>query len=56
MGDPLVVQYARGQNRPPRDDYQQRAVPRPRRTVHKMTISGLPGDASWQVSFSIISW
>ncbi|KAK3684569.1 hypothetical protein LTR37_020132 [Vermiconidia calcicola] len=49
MGERLVVQFARGSTRP-RDDrgYQPRLAPRPRRTVHRMTITGLPYETSWQ--------
>lgn len=51
MGERLVVQFARGSNRPPRDfDHDgRRPPPRPRRTVHRMTINGLPAETSWQV-------
>lgn len=59
MGERLVVQFARGGQRP-RDDYGHapRMAPRPRRTVHRMTITGLPPETSWQVSnsFPIPSW
>jgi hypothetical protein len=52
MGERLVVQFARGSTRP-RDgqggDYPPRQAPRPRRTVHRMTITGLPFETSWQV-------
>ncbi|QIW94805.1 hypothetical protein AMS68_000323 [Peltaster fructicola] len=49
MGERLVVQFARGSTRP-RDGYERepRAAPRPRRTVHRMTITGLPAETSWQ--------
>jgi len=49
MGERLVVQFARGSNRP-RDgfDAPPRQAPRPRRTVHRMTITGLPFETSWQ--------
>ncbi|EGP89924.1 uncharacterized protein MYCGRDRAFT_99129 [Zymoseptoria tritici IPO323] len=49
MGERLVVQFARGSNRP-RDGFEQqpRQAPRPRRTVHRMTITGLPFETSWQ--------
>ncbi|GAB7356435.1 hypothetical protein MBLNU459_g7207t2 [Dothideomycetes sp. NU459] len=49
MGERLVVQFARGSNRP-RDfgHPEQRAPPRPRRTVHRMTITALPFETSWQ--------
>lgn len=54
MGERLVVQFARGSNRPPRDfDHPgHRPPPRPRRTVHRMTINGLPSETSWQVRTS----
>lgn len=51
MGERLVVQFARGSTRP-RDGPgygQERMAPRPRRTVHRMTITGLPFETSWQV-------
>lgn len=50
MGERLVVQFARGGQRP-RDgqEFAPRMAPRPRRTVHRMTISGLPFETSWQV-------
>jgi len=49
MGERLVVQFARGSNRP-REGYENapRQAPRPRRTVHRMTITGLPFETSWQ--------
>lgn len=49
MGERLVVQFARGSTRP-RDGFEQqpRMAPRPRRTVHRMTITGLPFETSWQ--------
>jgi len=51
MGERLVVQFARGSNRPPDDrGFAPRVAPRPRRTVHRMTITGLPFETSWQVS------
>lgn len=51
MGERLVVQFARGSNRPREYGHpEQRAPPRPRRTVHRMSISGLPFETSWQVS------
>ena len=54
MGERLIVQFARGGNRN-REDFggrggQPRMAPRPRRTVHRMTITGLPFETSWQVS------
>lgn len=49
MGERLTVQFARGSR--PRDTFAgpERSAPRPRRTPHRMEISGLPGDTSWQV-------
>lgn len=51
MGERLVVQFARGATRP-REGFEAgpRMAPRPRRTVHRMTITGLPFETSWQVS------
>lgn len=47
MGQRLTVQFARGTR--PRDNFHaERMVPRPRRTPHRMQISGLPGETSWQ--------
>ncbi|KAF2148205.1 hypothetical protein K461DRAFT_208596, partial [Myriangium duriaei CBS 260.36] len=50
MGERLVVQFARGGSKPQRDfdGPSHRAPPRPRRTVHRMTITGLPAETSWQ--------
>ena len=51
MGERLVVQFARGSTRPREGfEHQPRMAPRPRRTVHRMTITGLPFETSWQVS------
>ena len=51
-GERLVVQFARGSNRPRDGPFDQpRMAPRPRRTVHRMTITGLPFETSWQVSY-----
>jgi hypothetical protein len=49
MGERLTVQFARGTRN--RDTFAaaERTVPRPRRTPHRMQISGLPGETSWQV-------
>ena len=62
MGERLVVQFARGSTRP-RDGPgygQERMAPRPRRTVHRMTITGLPFETSWQVrtlcSGHLLTW
>ncbi|KAK5132692.1 hypothetical protein LTR08_008736 [Meristemomyces frigidus] len=49
MGERLVVQFARGNTRPRDGNFDQpRMAPRPRRTVHRMTITGLPFETSWQ--------
>ena len=49
MGERLTVQFARGTRN--RDTFAntERTAPRPRRTPHRMQISGLPGETSWQV-------
>ncbi len=56
MGERLTVQFARGSRarEPPASGggYSHdrgNAAPRPRRTPHRMQITGLPGDTSWQV-------
>ena len=51
MGNRLVVQFARG-GRPKEamPFHHDRNIPRTRRTVFRMTISGLPPETSWQVS------
>ncbi|KAM3515084.1 hypothetical protein MY11210_001322 [Beauveria gryllotalpidicola] len=54
-GTRLTVQFARGPR--PREPpgyggggggHHDRAPPRPRRTIHRMTITGLPNETSWQ--------
>ncbi|OAF62219.1 hypothetical protein VC83_01055 [Pseudogymnoascus destructans] len=47
-GDRLTVQFARGSRQ--RDNFAatDRTAPRPRRTPHRMQISGLSGETSWQ--------
>ena len=52
-GQRITVQFARGprQRDPAHGGPPERNIPRPRRTVHRMTITGLPVDTSWQVSF-----
>jgi hypothetical protein len=52
MGERLTVQFARGSRA--RNDFAatDRTAPRPRRTPHRMQISGLPGETSWQVCYS----
>lgn len=61
MGERLTVQFARGsRQREGREGGggggggggyapHERPPPRPRRTPHRMLITGLPGDTSWQV-------
>lgn len=50
MGERLTVQFARGtRNREAFANNTERTAPRPRRTPHRMQISGLPGETSWQV-------
>lgn len=50
MGERLTVQFARGsRQREGAFGNHERTAPRPRRTAHRMTISGLPNDTSWQV-------
>lgn len=68
MGERLTVQFARGSRHRenggpggPGGFANERAPPRPRRTPHRMQISGLPTDTSWQVcssSYSLLpdSW
>jgi len=51
MGERMVVQFARGARK--REDapaYHERSAPRPRRTLFRMSITGLPVETSWQVS------
>jgi len=49
MGERLTVQFARGtRNRDTFANTERNAPPRPRRTPHRMQISGLPGETSWQ--------
>ncbi|CAK7242249.1 MAG: hypothetical protein STHCBS139747_003730 [Sporothrix thermara] len=52
MGERLTVQFARGarttregNNHHPA---QERPAPRPRRTAHRMNVTGLPNETSWQ--------
>lgn len=63
MGERLTVQFARGSRHrenggpggPGGFASNERAPPRPRRTPHRMQISGLPTDTSWQVCSSSYS-
>ncbi|KAH8666668.1 hypothetical protein BX600DRAFT_436056 [Xylariales sp. PMI_506] len=48
MGQRLTVQFARGSRNREGFGNQERAPPRPRRTPHRMQITGLPNDTSWQ--------
>jgi RNA recognition motif-containing protein len=50
MGERLTVQFARGSRHREGGAFgnQDRPVPRPRRTPHRMQITGLPNDTSWQ--------
>jgi RNA recognition motif-containing protein len=53
MGERLTVQFARGsRHREGGFGNQERPMPRPRRTPHRMQITGLPTDTSWQVCAS----
>ena len=53
MGERLTVQFARGsRHREGGFGNHERTAPRPRRTQHRMQISGLPSDTSWQVCSS----
>ncbi|RKF62922.1 Pre-mRNA-splicing factor srp2 [Erysiphe neolycopersici] len=49
MGERLTVQFARGSRSREAYANTERTAPRPRRTPHRMQISGLPGETSWQV-------
>ncbi|KUI52993.1 Pre-mRNA-splicing factor srp2 [Cytospora mali] len=50
MGERLTVQFARGSRHRENGGFptHERSAPRPRRTPHRMQISGLPTDTSWQ--------
>ncbi|KAK0628974.1 hypothetical protein B0T17DRAFT_505579 [Bombardia bombarda] len=52
MGERLTVQFARGTRHreagPGFNAHERSAAPRPRRTPHRMQISGLPNETSWQ--------
>ncbi|KAH6678294.1 hypothetical protein B0J14DRAFT_582380 [Halenospora varia] len=48
MGERLTVQFARGTRSRDAFANPERTAPRPRRTPHRMQISGLPGETSWQ--------
>ncbi|KAF3761341.1 hypothetical protein M406DRAFT_294885 [Cryphonectria parasitica EP155] len=50
LGERLTVQFARGSRHRENGAYapHERGAPRPRRTPHRMQISGLPTDTSWQ--------
>ncbi|OTA62468.1 hypothetical protein K449DRAFT_54446 [Hypoxylon sp. EC38] len=48
MGERLTVQFARGSRHREGFGGHERSAPRPRRTPHRMQITGLPNDTSWQ--------
>ncbi|PSR78643.1 hypothetical protein BD289DRAFT_463236 [Coniella lustricola] len=50
LGERLTVQFARGSRNAREGGYpaHERGPPRPRRTPHRMQISGLPTETSWQ--------
>ncbi|KAK4454052.1 hypothetical protein QBC34DRAFT_176398 [Podospora aff. communis PSN243] len=50
MGERLTVQFARGNRHREQNGFNndRNTAPRPRRTPHRMQISGLPHDTSWQ--------
>lgn len=54
MNERLTVQFARGSRHRENGAFptHERSAPRPRRTPHRMQISGLPTDTSWQVCSS----
>ena len=58
MGERLTVQFARGprhRDGGPGGGFgggERNPPPRPRRTPHRMQITGLPSDTSWQVCVS----
>ncbi|KAL8795438.1 MAG: hypothetical protein Q9195_002027 [Heterodermia aff. obscurata] len=47
-GSRLTVQFARGTRQRDAFAAPDRTHPRPRRTAHRMQITGLPGETSWQ--------
>jgi len=54
MGERLTVQFARGSRHREQAggagfNQDRNSAPRPRRTAHRMQITGLPNDTSWQV-------
>lgn len=54
-GERLTVQFARGPRR--KDDFSgppDRNVPRPRRTIYRMQITGLQPETSWQVGIPVL--
>lgn len=55
MGERLTVQFARGSRHREQGggyNHDRNSAPRPRRTPHRMQITGLPNDTSWQVCLS----
>jgi hypothetical protein len=54
MGERMVVQFARGaRKREENPSFHERQAPRPRRTLFRMSITGLPVETSWQVSIPL---
>ena len=50
-GERLTVQFARGpRHKETFNGSSDRNPPRPRRTVYRMQVTGLPTEISWQVS------
>lgn len=49
-GSRLTVQFARGSRQRDFPGPPERPHPRPRRTAHRMQITGLAAETSWQVS------
>ncbi|KAL1989422.1 hypothetical protein VTN96DRAFT_184 [Rasamsonia emersonii] len=47
-GERLTVQFARGPRHKDTFHGSDRSVPRPRRTIYRMQVSGLPSETSWQ--------
>ncbi|KAH0533908.1 hypothetical protein FGG08_007470 [Glutinoglossum americanum] len=56
MGERLTVQFARGPRHRDAFTNPDRSIPRPRRTPHRMQITGLPSDTSWQVRYLLLIW
>lgn len=53
------MQFARGPRRKenfPGGPMDRPGMPRPRRTIYRMLVSGLPETTSWQVSSPLLGW